>query len=312
MPIALAMCLAVMGQAHALELQLPGNAIQTGEAVRDPDSYLLPVAPFENGNVPVIEVEGRVSQQTWRIAQTGLTTLQMIRPLRDQLVQAGYEIILDCGGQQCGGFDFRFNTRVSPAPEMYVDLFDFRFLSARMPGSGASDMKNVVSVICSQADDAGYVQIIQVTAEPGAATPAVRVDDPAPIKTENDPVPVIRSLTEQGHVILEDLDFATGSSTLGPGPHASLVALAEYLLADGKRRIALVGHTDRMGSLESNVALSRRRATSVMDRLVADHGVRRVQLEANGVGYLSPIAPNTTREGREANRRVEAVLLNDK
>ena len=38
--------------------------------------------------------------------------------------------------------------------------------------------------------------------------------------------------------------------------------------------------------------------------------VPRAQMESNGMGYLSPVAPNTTEAGREANRRVEAVLLN--
>jgi OOP family OmpA-OmpF porin len=39
------------------------------------------------------------------------------------------------------------------------------------------------------------------------------------------------------------------------------------------------------------------------------HGVDGTRLEAHGVGFLAPVAPNTTPGGREANRRVEAVLL---
>ena len=70
-----------------------------------------------------------------------------------------------------------------------------------------------------------------------------------------------------------------------------------------------MGHTDTVGGLEANVALSRRRAASVRDRLIERHGVPAEQLEAHGTGYLAPVAPNTTAEGREANRRVEAVLL---
>ena len=47
----------------------------------------------------------------------------------------------------------------------------------------------------------------------------------------------------------------------------------------------------------------------MLARLTGEYGVSRVQLEAEGVGYLSPLAPNSTRMGREINRRVEAVLL---
>ena len=54
----------------------------------------------------------------------------------------------------------------------------------------------------------------------------------------------------------------------------------------------------------------RRRAESVLERLATVHGVARDQLETGGVAYLSPIASNLTAGGREANRRVEAVLLN--
>lgn len=308
--IALAVSTMADAPARALDLVLPGNASLTGEVLRNPDSYMLPTAPFAEGALPVDEIEGRVLQRAWRIDQSGMTTLQMIRPLREQLEQAGYDITLDCGGQECGGFDFRFNTRVLAAPDMYVDLFDFRFLSARMQGTADS----AVSVMVSQSGGAGYIQIIQVTADGSAGVPEVEVDieieEPSPAPAPSDSAPVIKSLTEQGHVILKDLDFGTGSSALGKGPHASLEVLAEFLLANRSRRIALVGHTDRMGSLESNVALSRRRANSVLERLAVTHGVPRGQLEANGVGYLSPIAPNTTAEGREANRRVEAVLLN--
>ena len=75
-------------------------------------------------------------------------------------------------------------------------------------------------------------------------------------------------------------------------------------------RIALVGHTDAVGALDGNIALSKRRAASVLERMVSAHGVPRERMDAEGMGYLSPVAPNTTPEGREANRRVEVILLN--
>ena len=109
--------------------------------------------------------------------------------------------------------------------------------------------------------------------------------------------------------MLADLDFGTGAAALGAGPFASLAALAEYLKADPARRIALVGHTDTVGGYDANLALSRRRARAVMDRLAKAHGVPPAQMEAEGIAYLAPRASNTARAGREANRRVEAVLL---
>jgi OOP family OmpA-OmpF porin len=46
----------------------------------------------------------------------------------------------------------------------------------------------------------------------------------------------------------------------------------------------------------------------VRDRLVAEHGIAPERLSAEGVGWLAPRATNATEAGREANRRVEAVV----
>jgi len=89
----------------------------------------------------------------------------------------------------------------------------------------------------------------------------------------------------------------------------SLTELADYLKANPEKRVALVGHTDAEGSLAGNISLSKRRAASVMDRLINDLGVNPGQLEAEGIGYLAPIASNQTDDGRTRNRRVEAILV---
>lgn len=305
------LALTLTGPVRALDLQLPGSSTLSSEVLRDPDFYLLPVGPFAAGKLPTTEVEGRVLQQAWRIEQQGVTTLQMIRPLRAQLTDAGYDIIYECGGQQCGGFDFRFNTRVMAAPDMYIDLFDYRYLAAIKGDKYAPGGIEYLSVIVSRTGAAGYLQIIHVATD-GADTLKIDPGSQTVQAVTHTDTPLIQRLTEQGHVILKDLDFTTGSSTLGNGPHASLRTLASFLKSDRSRRIALVGHTDTVGTLENNIALSRRRAASVLERLVADYDVPRSQLDAEGMGYLSPIGPNLTPEGREANRRVEAVLLNTK
>jgi outer membrane protein OmpA-like peptidoglycan-associated protein len=71
----------------------------------------------------------------------------------------------------------------------------------------------------------------------------------------------------------------------------------------------LVGHTDSVGGLSGNIALSKRRAQSVRQRLIDTHGVDPSRLDAEGMGYLSPAASHLTPEGREANRRVEVIVL---
>jgi OOP family OmpA-OmpF porin len=119
---------------------------------------------------------------------------------------------------------------------------------------------------------------------------------------------IVAQLETAGHVVLADLDFASGSASLGDGPVQSLDAMVAYLLANPTRQITFVGHTDATGSLAANVALSRRRAEAAQAYIVS-RGVPAGQVAADGVGFLAPRATNLTAEGREANRRVEAVLI---
>ncbi|MDQ2095781.1 OmpA family protein [Rhodobacteraceae bacterium 10Alg 79] len=300
----------------ALDLTLPSNARQTASQTTAPDSARLPVAPFANGELPALTVEGRVSRTAWRIDAQGLTTLQLMAPLRAQLEKAGYEVLLDCASARCGGFDFRFGLRVIPEPDMHVDLFDYRYLLATHEGEGG---ESYAAILTSRSARAGYVQITLVTPA-GAPAPGVGTGGQTARPTIVTPVrpdgatgsalPLVQALTTEGHAVLSDLDFKTGSSNLGDAQFASLATLAAWLKADPTRRIALVGHTDATGSLEGNIALSKRRAGSVRDRLAEAYGVPRAQMQAEGMGYLAPITTNLTAEGREKNRRVEAILLN--
>jgi len=286
--------------AAALELALPDGARLMAERVSDPGSYAVPTGPWQDETgIPVIRSEGRVTRQAWRIPSPDLTTLQVLAPLRTQLESQNYEILFDCAAARCGGFDFRFGTEVIPAPEMYVDLTAFRFLSARGPEG------DHVTLLVSRSNAASYAQVIQSGA--GAQTDA-------PSTPENAPAPVQVSeaaefeLEAKGHMILRDLRFESGSSSLGGGAVASLDAIAAYLSETPDRRVLFVGHTDATGSLEANVAVSRERANAALDYL-RDKGVAAAQLGSEGAGYLAPVASNLTEAGRQQNRRVEAILL---
>ncbi len=323
--MALIIGLALASPSAALELTLPFSSQLTTRVVTAPDSHALAIGPYADGQLPVLDLEGQVERQVFRIPGQALTTLQIFAPLREQIIAAGYDTIFECHAASCGGFDFRFATEVISAPDMYVDLTDFRFLSA------ARGEQDHLGLLVSASSNAGFVQMIRVTAT--VAAEALRVSRPGvpaqartPTGTESpaepgtaqtgNPTPsqaslsLADSLNRMGHVILSDLSFPTGSSRLASGSTPSLESLADFLRADPTRRVALVGHTDAVGALAGNIALSRQRAAAVRDRLVTEYGIPANQMEAEGMGYLSPIAPNTTAAGREANRRVEAVLLN--
>lgn len=285
-------------------LDFPANATLELDEVTDPGALDVAIGPYVGGEVPLLTVEGVLTEQVWRIAAPGLTTLQILRRLRDQLGPAGYETVFECATEGCGGFDFRFRLAIAPPPEMHVDLGDFRYLAAR-DAAGA----DYLTLIVSRSALAGFVQLTHV----GQQAQSAAIAAPTQPRLGSGPPVAIgdlgAALEAQGRVILSDLAFATGSAQLGVGPFASLDALASYLIERPERRVALVGHTDSEGSLDGNIALSRRRAGSVLERLVGEYGVPRRQLDAQGMGYLAPVAPNLTEAGREANRRVEVIIV---
>ena len=300
--------------ASAVELTLPASARQTAGQELGIESYALPIAPFDGIDIPARIFEGFVTRQAWRVEGGGVTPLQLMQPLRDELKENGYTTLFECAARTCGGFDFRFETDVINAPDMYVDLDDYRFLSA-LKGN-ATAPQAAISLFVSRSAAAAYIQIIQIAMDERAGISVAKGSEIV-ASTKAGQIPsvgssqasIAKQLDVAGHVILSDLEFKTGSSELGEGSFASLEALARYLAQNSTRRVALVGHTDAVGSLDGNIALSKKRATSVRARLIENYGVEGAQLSAEGVGYLSPVASNLSNAGRDANRRVEAVVI---
>ena len=68
--------------------------------------------------------------------------------------------------------------------------------------------------------------------------------------------------------------------------------------------IEIAGHTDNVGSPETNIKLSKERAKSVRQYLLQTYGLPQTMVSAQGYGEANPIASNDSLEGREKNRRV--------
>ncbi|MEM9307647.1 MAG: OmpA family protein [Pseudomonadota bacterium] len=308
--------LAFVAPAHALDLELPLGARLTAERPSTLDSFAVPLAPFDGAAVPALTLEGAIKRRAWRISTEGLTPLQLMVPLRDQLRQQGFDVVFECDAPACGGFDFRFNTEVLPSPNMYVNVSRFRYLTAVL--GDQETPSQAIGVLTSVTARAAYVQVI--LADTGIDVDSMLPErEQAPLQAPEPPIAAVQDvladqltegLFDHGRVVLSDLVFATGTSDLGQGPFASLEQLASLLRARQDLRIALVGHTDTVGGLDTNIALSRARAHSVRVRLISEYDIAETRLDAEGMGYLAPVASNLTPEGRERNRRVEAILLN--
>jgi OmpA-OmpF porin, OOP family len=110
-----------------------------------------------------------------------------------------------------------------------------------------------------------------------------------------------------GHAAIYGINFDTGKSTIKPESAQAIEEIAKLLKADPGLKIHVVGHTDNVGGVGSNIKLSQDRAEAVLQALVRDHGIAAARLSAYGCGPYAPVASNDSEEGRAANRRVELV-----
>jgi outer membrane protein OmpA-like peptidoglycan-associated protein len=110
-------------------------------------------------------------------------------------------------------------------------------------------------------------------------------------------------------LVLRGVNFETGRSVLLPQSYVVLNDVAAALAAHPEVRIQIAGYTDNTGSLGLNMSLSQARAAAVRAYL-AGKGVSPSRMVARGFGPSSPVAPNSTPQGRAQNRRVELHKLN--
>ena len=114
-------------------------------------------------------------------------------------------------------------------------------------------------------------------------------------------------INRTGHTAVYGIYFDTGKADLKPESDAAISEISKLLEQDSSLKLLVVGHTDNVGTLASNMDLSKRRAAAVVQALTARHGIAAARLIAQGAGPLAPVASNGNEEGRAKNRRVELV-----
>ncbi len=299
----------------------PPGAVQTHAESRARQAVAAPMRPWSPDAPGVEVVEGAVDWAAWRLPD-GATSLSAAREEQARREAEGWRTVLFCGGEDCGGFDFRAGLDVLPPPAMRLDLFDFHALTMRRDA-------DVLTALAS--GGAGGVWLQRAVIEPAAAAPAVgdapappedeAAPDPPPLPSLDPPQPaapppqpaaagdaaaLLAALERDGRVVLEGVAFAVGSTDLEGASDAVLDAAVEALGARPGLSVVVVGHTDDTGDLALNQRVSASRARSVLEAL-ARRGVARSRLDAAGAGWLAPRASNATPEGQAANRRVELV-----
>jgi len=119
----------------------------------------------------------------------------------------------------------------------------------------------------------------------------------------------LRKALVQGQVMsFANIYFDSGSATLKTESYPVLDGIADLLKANTGARVEIGGHTDSDGGESMNQGLSERRAESVRAYLV-QRGVPSSMLSTRGYGETTPVASNSTPEGKAQNRRIEFRVL---
>ena len=118
-----------------------------------------------------------------------------------------------------------------------------------------------------------------------------------------------RALAETGHADIYSLYFSFNSDELREESEPTLREICDIMRRHPGWKLSVAGHTDAIGGDAPNVDLSKRRAASVKNALVARCGVNASRLVTDGYGKSRPVDTNETEEGRARNRRVELVRL---
>lgn len=107
---------------------------------------------------------------------------------------------------------------------------------------------------------------------------------------------------------VNDIKFATNSAVITGSSRYILDEFIRFLKENPKLHIEIQGHTDNVGGLEDNMALSNDRAFTVREYL-EQHGIAGARLASKGFGPTKPVASNGTEAGRAQNRRTEFVIV---
>jgi OmpA-OmpF porin, OOP family len=277
-----------------------------------PDGHLWDSADEALNETNTMRLEGKVWKLTY-VAPAERSTLEIMRSYRTALMQSGFKVLYECAQHECGG----------PLPKVRHPVFGMSYnrdthaakLSHLLMGRGglrvygnpAGDQRYLAAQLSRPEGDV-YVSLLAL----GLKTPHVRLDviEVAPLKaglvTVN-AAAMASDIATRGRAVLYGIYFDHDKSDLKPESRPTLTEMGALLKQNATLELIVVGHTDQNGTIDYNLTLSLRRAEAVVAALTSEFGIARNRLDARGVGFLSPVAPNTSDADRAKNRRVELI-----
>lgn len=265
-----------------------------------------------------VSIEGKVTRLFY-LGPLGKSPLEVYRNYQQALLAAGFKVTWQCESEAQGCAKAYFavgdseraqgmqwapgNLPSATRPdttwnlEMAISHEQARMMVGTLTNGGRTLNLLLFTSVAGYAETnraATYVEIVEPKAMP---TGQVTVDAKA----------IGAGLQAEGRVAFYGLFFDTGKTDVKPESNAQLDQMAVTLKAQPALKVLIVGHTDNVGSIDANLALSEGRAKAVVAALT-QRGIAANRLQARGIANFAPVASNASEDGRAKNRRVEMVL----
>lgn len=246
-----------------------------------------------------IDLEGKLTRLQYRVdSSEGL--FKVFSNYKNALKQAGYDILFTTSDNESS---WPFWNEIVYAQEKGINAvrdnkfedpfgrYGFRFITAK----GAYKGNNAyIALFIQNSGDHIYItqDIVEVNPMESGLVSAQKIAD---------------QIQLSGFVSIYGIHFESGKWEINQESEEALKELATFLNNHEKNNYLIVGHTDNVGDLDANMALSQKRAKAVKQALTEGYDVKATQLKAYGVASLAPVTSNATEEGKARNRRVAIV-----
>lgn len=267
------------------------------------DFYLLLSKPVEKNGVATVEktqkMEGALQKVVYqhRVADS---EIQIFESYKQALLKEGYILDFVCPNGcvvEKGRLQwFDLIKKYQADDNSILPISNYGYLSAHkgnvyvaaLSGAGPSGEgpTSVVSVITKKALDSTGVEVN---------------------KDYVSAADIGKKLQQDGKIALYGVYFDTGKAEVKPQSARVLNEVAQFLKANPKIKLYVVGHTDDVGDYKANMDLSDKRAAAVVADLLGRSGSNAARLIAKGVGPLVPVSTNKNEAGKQLNRRVELI-----
>jgi outer membrane protein OmpA-like peptidoglycan-associated protein len=267
------------------------------------------------------ELEGAYTRLVYLIPENH-SPLEVLRNYETEIKNKNGKILFECKSEECGGDPKRSSSggggsmslsmylypekRVTAPPfsnahcAMTSRIVNQRYMASEIPENNmhisilAYLLKN--DSYCS-AFDGRTIAIIDIIESKDMEHKMVT------IKADE----MSKQISSHGKIALYGIYFDFNKADIKSESDQALEEIAKLLNSNSDLKLVVAGHTDNAGSFMFNKDLSQRRAEAVVTALISRYGIEENRLMPVGLSFASPVAPNTTEEGRAKNRRVELV-----